>query len=620
MIFLKTYISLICLTCLICLSILYADEIKHTASSNLSEQTQVVESRFPESAILKVEIQGLNAKDDVALKKNAQNITTIGALDNETVPDRERLDWLYETGIKEIKSALEPFGYYNSSVTGSLEQVGNNWIAQYNVNKGEPVKINQLIMQLEGEGQTDPSLLRILKRSQLKKNTPLNHSSYEKTKDDLQDTAQSRGYFESKFMSNTVRVDIDKNTADIDLQMDTGIRYQLGSVNFKGGVLNPSFLQRFVSFKHGTPYLDDALLSLQGDLIASDYFEDVLISTEHTIGKREVPVNVDLTMRKRMHYMAGLGFSTDTGPRVRGNVEWRFINEWGHKFKVDTMFAQKKQEANIVYTVPGKLPLTDYFDIYLNISSENTREQNYNASVIGVASIRERGSIIHKHSLEYRYDRFQSDEDQDIKLHTLLLVPTFSWSWKSHENLRFGQSGMSAYWMIRGASKHLLSDISLIQTRARAKFYFPFKRNHRLIARIEGGMTVLPKNIDFQDVPTALRFFAGGDTSVRGYALDAIGPLRKGETGRKKRKVVGGKNLLVASLEYEYRFMNNISFATFVDVGDAFNGSTWKPKAGIGIGGRWYSPIGAVRLDIAHGLDKKVGDNLRLHLTIGADL
>lgn len=615
--FLTTRISLVSL---ICLSILYADEKENTLSSDLSVKSQAIEPQSSQPAILRVEILGLDAKGDAALKQNAKNITRIGALDSKAVPDRERLDWLYETGLREIKSALEPYGYYNSGVTGSLEQVGNNWVARYNVTKGEPVKINQLIMQVVGEGHTDSSLLRILKRSRLKKDIPLNHESYEKTKDDLQDTAQSRGYFDSKFISNIVEVDLDKNIADVDLQMDTGPRYQLGVVNFKGSVFNSKFLKRFVPFEQGSPYLDESLLSLQGDLIASDYFEDVLINTERTQGEKEVPVNVDLTMRKRMHYMAGLGFSTDTGPRVRGNIEWRYINEWGHKFKVDTMFAQKKQEANIVYTIPGKLPLTDYYDIYLNLASEDTREQNYNASVIGVASIRERGSVIHKHSLEYRYDRFQSDEDRNKKLHTLLLVPTLSWSWRSQENLRFGQSGMSAYWMIRGASQHFLSDISFIQTRARAKFYFPFKRNHRLIARIEGGVTMLPKNTNFQDVPTTLRFFAGGDTSVRGYALDAIGPLEKGEITRKKRKVLGGKNLLVASLEYEYRFMNNVSFATFVDVGDAFNGSKWKPKAGIGIGGRWYSPVGAVRLDIAHGFDKKVGDNLRLHLTIGADL
>jgi translocation and assembly module TamA len=109
-----------------------------------------------------------------------------------------------------------------------------------------------------------------------------------------------------------------------------------------------------------------------------------------------------------------------------------------------------------------------------------------------------------------------------------------------------------------------------------------------------------------------VRFFAGGDNSVRGYKFESLGP--EDETG----KVIGGSGLLTASFEYEHPLINRWSIAVFVDSGNAFTGSRFEPKTGAGVGARWQSPLGPVRIDLAFPLDDD--EDARLHVSLGPDL
>ena len=111
-----------------------------------------------------------------------------------------------------------------------------------------------------------------------------------------------------------------------------------------------------------------------------------------------------------------------------------------------------------------------------------------------------------------------------------------------------------------------------------------------------------------------LRFFAGGDRSVRGYGYQTIGPLNS--DGR----VIGGKSLLVASTEVEHYFTRNWGMAAFVDAGNAFSGVDYQPKIGAGLGVRWRSPVGMIRVDLGTPIHNSQAHGIELHLVIGPDL
>ena len=118
---------------------------------------------------------------------------------------------------------------------------------------------------------------------------------------------------------------------------------------------------------------------------------------------------------------------------------------------------------------------------------------------------------------------------------------------------------------------------------------------------------------DFGLLPASLRYFAGGDQSVRGFAYKSLSPLdAAGDT-------IGGRYLVVGSVEYEHSLSRSWSAAVFSDVGNALENMSDPLERGAGVGLRWQSIVGMVRLDMAWALSRE-DKPWRIHLNIGPDL
>jgi translocation and assembly module TamA len=158
----------------------------------------------------------------------------------------------------------------------------------------------------------------------------------------------------------------------------------------------------------------------------------------------------------------------------------------------------------------------------------------------------------------------------------------------------------------------LISDTSFLQLYGNTKWVFGLWSGGRLLTRAEAGVTLID---ELDTLPASVRFFAGGDVSVRGYAYNSLGPTDL------LGAVVGGSNLLVGSIELDQKISTNWSIAAFVDSGNAYDDlGDFDPATGIGVGLRWYSPLGPIRIDVAVPLEKDAPDNYRLHITLGPDL
>src|SRR5690606_24776924 len=174
---------------------------------------------------------------------------------------------------------------------------------------------------------------------------------------------------------------------------------------------------------------------------------------------------------------------------------------------------------------------------------------------------------------------FNGDFEVASERHTTsLLFPELVLSRQAADDLRFPLRGSSLSLTVRATPESWLSDTSVLQARVDAKWIRSLSERQRFILRGSlGGMVV----DDFSQLPPELRFFAGGDRSIRGFDYQSIGTLNgQGE-------VIGGKQLVVASTEYEYYFLQNWGAATFVDAGDAYDSGSFMPRVGVGVGVRW---------------------------------
>ncbi len=563
------------------------------------------------AGVLRVEVSGIKGK----LLSNVLNALEIRQFDRKQPPSRARLHYLHRRATKQIADALHPFGYYHARVESELRKTDGGWLASYKIDPGEPVRIAHIDLRITGDARDDPAFVKAIEtaRKKLKPGRPLDQSAYEDLRKKLQLLASERGYFDVDFKAHEIRIDLKKNTADIRLHYETGQRYRLGKVRFEQPTewIWPDLLNRYVYIEPGQPYDARDLQQLQSDLSNSDYYSEVeILASPEAAVDHVIPVRVNLKPRRPQKVIFGIGYGTDTGVRGKIGVTGRRVNRRGHRYKAELLLSEIKFGIGGEYVIPGKDPRNDAWGLRGAYTEEHSGTRDYKAYSVGGYYRYRDGLWIKTYALDYRVERFQLSGQHPT---STLLIPSADWTRTFPAELDKRIYAARGTWLqlrLRGASASLLSDTSFLQPLVSAKWIHSFHNHSRVIARGTLGTTWVD---DFSALPTSLRYFSGGDRTVRGYQYAIIGP--RDDLG----EVLGGKHLTEASLEYEFPIRENWSLATFYDVGDAFN-DTPVYKSGVGIGLHWRSPIGPVRIDFGHALDQPPGDSFRFHLTIGPDL
>lgn len=563
------------------------------ASPALSSAQQVV-----------VQLEG----DFPRLKKNAEAF--IGDVEGRTSDNLRRYA---PTAVDQAKSALKALGYYKPDMGWTVEEGDGDEPARLilNITPGEPVRVISRVVEIRGAAESDSRFMRDLPPNPAEGDV-LDHGEYSALRDTLQARARRRGYFDGKFITHTLEVDPDAGTAAITLIYESGERYRLGAVTFsEGHYFETSLLQQFVTFEPGTPYHSDEVAQLSRDLSNSGYFSGVDVDAAPSSAVDGViPVQVTLNQRERRSVSAGVGFSTDVGPRFRGNWREHWINPMGHSRGAETELSAPRQNLSTWYELPLDPPMTDLIRFTAGYQREDIENVESELFTLGQQWQHELDSgWLQVLSLTWEGERYNIGNDETGT--SSLLLPGVGYS-KIHANSALDPSrGYRLQLDIKGSHRAALSDVDILHVNALAKVLFTVAGNHRFLARGQFGAVATNR---FEDVPPSLRFFAGGDQTVRGYGYETLSP--ENDNG----VPVGGRYLMVGSAEYQYQFADRWRTAVFADHGNAVNDLFDPLASGVGIGLRWISPVGPLRLDIAKGLNPEFGGDWRLHFSMGPEL
>lgn len=533
--------------------------------------------------------------------------------------DQEPCDapgWRMQAGLKkadaEVRRALQAFGYYQPVITQSFQPIAQDgcWSATFDIQPGRRVNLRNIDVDILGEAGGDDSFQKLLKSTDLKSGQPLRQDHYESLKTGITNLAAERGYFDSHFTLHELRVDPVAGYADVDLHFDSGPRFRFGETHMQQDIIDDALLRRYLVYREGQPYARTALTETSRALSSSGYFAQALVQPLiDAAQEREVPVRITLTPADRHRYTASIGYATDTGPRLGLGYRNLRLNRRGHQFSSDLSLSQVISKLTVGYTIPLKKPLTDKLRFEAGYKYENN--DSYRADTTAI-------SATHAHQLENQWlqEEVLAFGKEDYKLSgeqrksSVLLLPGIGWSRTFADNRLYPRKGLYLNFKSRGSLQQVVSDVSFLQLIGNAKGILGLPWRSRVISRVDTGVTFMNK---FDQLPPSVRFFAGGDNSVRGYAYKSLGP--ESPSG----EVEGGKNLLVGSLEIEHMVAEKWGLAAFVDSGNAFDDLHLDAKTGVGLGIRWRSPVGPIRLDVAHPLDKN-SDSFRVHFTMGPDL
>ncbi len=552
-----------------------------------------------------VDIQGVNSE----IEKNIRLYLSIEQQSKITNISPSRLHLLHQIATQEIRKAIQPYGYYQASIESSLtNSEKNNWLASYKISLGSPIIISQYDFKTSPEIVLDDEFTKLLKKLQIHKGEIFNHVRYETLKTELALLAAERGYFEARFSKHEVTVNLENFSAEIQLHFVSGKRYHFGHVKLQQNILNPEFLKRYIPFKKLDPYTFSNMLELQQSLSDSDYFRTVEVSPlKIDSTKLEVPVTVLLTPQTHSRYSVGVGYGSDTRARAKLRWEIPLLNSSGHRISAETRVSELGYNVSAQYRVPVYNPRSDQIIYNTSIENRITETSENTVRTIGASLNHNRGAWRESIALNYQQEVFFI-ASAESRVRTL--IPSISWTriWGGDFINIF--DGLRLDFSVRGASDDIFSDANFYQVTGSLKGINPLGKSNRLISRGKLGGTWLN---EFEQLPKSLRFFSGGATSVRGYGFETLAPVND------RGEIVGGQYLMEGSLELEHSFNEKWGAAIFIDAGSAINDLNDKLARGAGIGLRWRSPIGPVRIDLANALSRN-DRPWRLHITIGPDL
>ena len=347
--------------------------------------------------------------------------------------------------------------------------------------------------------------------------------------------------------------------------------------------------------------------------------------------EKKVPVIVTLNADRLNSAEMGAGFGSDTGVRLRGQYRRAIVNRRGHSFDANLELSQIRQSIDGHYNIPYNHPLNDYISLVGGYEREEREGVAQGmglmieSAVAGVDRVikNPRGSWQHAFGLRFRSDRITQDGLVDFsQIPEAFLVNKN----EQQQSLLFGyevsrttsdkrvnpSKGFKQTHKAEFGSETLLSDADMAIVNAGWRFIYSLGQNdnHQFVGRGDLGYIFAQ---DFSKVPYNLRYFAGGDQSIRGFDYKSLAAEQDGFR-------IGGQALAVGSLEYNYQFKEGWRAAIFSDVGNAYDQDFSTPTAySVGLGVRWASSIGPIRIDVASGISDD-SHPIRIHFFIGPQL
>ncbi|EOL8959340.1 autotransporter assembly complex protein TamA [Cronobacter dublinensis] len=558
------------------------------------------------AAPVRLQVEGLSG----ALQKNVRaQLSTIQV--DEVTPDRR-----FRARVDDaIRKGLKALGYYEPTIDFELREPpagGRRQVLLARVNPGEPVRIGATNVILRGGARDDKEYLALLKKRPAV-GTVLNHNDYDSFKKGLTSVALRRGYFDSEYKKSQLGVSVERRQAFWDIDYDSGTRYRFGDVTFAGSQIREEYLQNLVPFKKGDYYQSSDVAELSRRLSATGWFNSVVVAPEFEKSRQTkvLPLRGVVSPRIKNTVEVGAGYSTDVGPRLKANWRKPWINSYGHSLTTSTSISAPEQQLDFSYKMPLlKNPLEQYYLVQGGFKRTDLNDTEADSTTLAVSRYWDLSSGWQRAiNLRWSLDHFTQ---ANVTHTTMLLYPGVMLSRTRSRGGLMPTWGDSQRYSIDYSDTAWGSDVDFVVLQAQNAWIRTLYDKHRFVAR--GNLGWIETN-DFERVPPDLRFFAGGDRSIRGYKYKSISPEND------KGKLTGASKLATGSLEYQYNVTGKWWGVVFVDSGEAVNDikqSNFKTGAGVGV--RWQSPVGPIKLDFAVPVGDKEEHGLQFYIGLGPEL
>lgn len=560
---------------------------------------------------------------------------------------------------RRAREGLRPLGFYAPEIEGRIDRVDDDtMLLTLSIRTGPPVRVADVRLEVVGPGRGVAALREWRKKWPLRVGAVLDQAAWEQAKTQAIDAANANGFLKAAFREHVIKLDLEQNEAELVLTLDTGPQYVFGDIDFGKHALKPGVLESIPRFAQGEPFSRRLLDKFRIDLWKTSYFSSVEI--EEVRREETTPPQVDLLVNLATEYknayQGSLGFGTDTGARLQAQWNRSPMSRNGDRLDIGIGWQDQDDEASLRlnYRLPRRERDREYWvangtakieNLDLEIKRNPEDEDFLKIATGDIADYHLRlGNLRIRNLKQGDRQLFGTafiqylNSNQSYKLSTSIpeLEGEYSYLLRFNDDVislgydvdivdvwgkGFDVQGRRDRAYFFASDKSFGSDGNFKQAYVGARRIYRLGDRWKFLVRGEIGYTDvlvdnLTINVDGIDValsvtqlPNFYRFKAGGSQSVRGYGFESL-----------SNNDVGSNHIITASVEAEYRFLQKWSVAAFFDIGNAFN--NWEDPdlhKGAGVGIRWYSIAGPIRVDVAQALDFQ-GKPWRLHFTIGTPL
>jgi translocation and assembly module TamA len=534
------------------------------------------------------------------------------------VLSESELERLVAQAPQQAKDLLETEGYFNATVQVAATP-GQPPLVRVAVEPGPQATVGSVQLQLQGPlvqaadaGDAGARQARAAfpRDWTLPVGAPFRDEDWSRAKALSMARLRARGYVAADWTATLARVDASANLAHIEANAFSGPLYRAGPLRIRGlQRQDEQTVRNLADYAPGTPATETFLLDFQERLQKSGLFDRATVTlAENPADPAATPVDVRLTEHKLQDLTAGIGLSANVGPRA--------TLEHVHRRPFDAPYTvrNKLDVAQLAQKLEGEVSTHTLPHLYRNLVGYSLSREVSDTDTVFNGSLR-----VGRAQDTKRISRLAFVEaDRSVTKNALgtstanALAAHYQGVWREVDNLLLPTRGQ--VWTGQVAVGQASSDPGTAgpfsRLYAKLDAYRPLGGGWYGQGRVELGQVFSRAEVV---VPEALRFRAGGDESVRGYAYRSLTPQRNGVD-------VSGKVLFTSSAEVARPMspkLPELWGAAFVDAGRAaMQWSELHPAVGYGVGLRYRSPVGPVKLDLAYGQEVH---RLRLHLSVGVN-
>ena len=560
-----------------------------------------------------------------AMEKSSSTISS----SDKTVSSLNALRLRANSDVERLNTAAIYYGYFDCHIEPSITGEATAPVVEFDITLGPVYTFDQLTLVWNDKDMVIDDLTHrnedtsVLAKEPTLKDTPSFRTGLPATgkaivaiDSELIRALRSRAFAFARIISKEVVADRTQGTVDVTIVVQTGPIVRFGTTNIIGAKkVQPEFFAINQEWKQGELYSPKLLEKTENSLQRSGLFQSVQIEETNELGcDWTLPTTINVTESKPRTVGAGISYTTTYGGGVSAEWEHRNMQGIGRKLSFDLELWQKMRTVSTSYTLPHFQ--RDDQSLTWIIEYDHQNYLPFTSSAV-------KGSSLINRQLTQRVngvyglclERLESTGIIGHKLWHLAKAP-LQLKWSNANAPLDPTKGFAFYVRLTPTYQFNAPNFTyLIQTTSVAAYRSAFDDAVTFAARAGIGNIVGAAN---HDIPLPDRFFGGSQNSLRGYKTGSVSPLNK------HREPTGGLSILTGSFEIRTRTQKGLGWVAFYDIGNVYRHVVPDVDLhpflhSVGLGMRYGTPIGPLRLDIAFPLNRRrhIDPFFQLYFSIG---